>query len=458
MKQIFTLFVLGFLTTVANAQFTEKFENYSTLTPNGWQLAGVENQNGSSVIEGNASISTVGNHLATIKSPYLDFAGPVEVSFRYRLSGELKNQATRTLEIGTTDIDGKFTAITTKTLDNTTSADKVLAFKETVPFSAGTQRFTIRVVPSHGGGHTQVIFDELSLAARLHYSSQPNNTAPVATDVQKGAPHYATYYGNLNGAASDANAGETLTFSLETLLTHYGSLVVHPDGTFVFTPNEDFNGQDIIFTYYVTDNGYDPLRSNTATVTITYAARVTLPVHIAGFSGSMVNQKAQLAWSVTQNEDGKAFEVEKSGDGRNFATLGVVAATQKPGVEQYSFTDAQFSAIGYYRLKVVNKTGAVSYSKTVLLKEKSDGSTANLSLLQNPVASSIHFTYKASTAGTATVNIYTVSGINVSSARMHMQHGTNQATLQAESKIAPGAYILEVVNGSDRNIVKLVKL
>jgi hypothetical protein len=458
MKQIFTLFVLGFMATAAQAQFTEKFENYNDLTSNCWQLTNVQNRTGSEAIEGTTSISSINSDIATINSPYLDFAGPAEVSFRYRLVGDLNGQAARIIEIGTTDKNGFFTLLNSETLNENTATNGTFVFNETVPFTAGTKRLTIRVVSYRGGGNTHVTFDELSVTASLHYSPQSCNTAPVAEDKSFGALTYATFNGDLSASASDANAGETLTFSLETLVTNYGTLVVNPDGTFAFTPNGDFNGGDITFTYKVTDNGYDPLSSNIATATITYAARATLPVVITNFSGSIAGPLAQLTWSVAQNEDGELFEIQKSNDGRNFSTIARVKNTQTAGTDQYNFADVSFKGAAYYRLKVINRNAASSYSKTILLQEKNNSTGNKLTLLQNPVVSTINISYNASFAGTATVSLYTTSGVKVYASTISLQRGTTQTTLATPNKVTPGAYILEVVHGTDRSLVKLVKL
>lgn len=458
MKQIFTLFVLGFMATAAKAQFTENFENYSALPSNCWQLTGVQSRSGSQAIEGSTSISSIDADMATISSPYLDFSGPTTVSFQYRLVGELNGQAARIIEIGTTDKNGNFKFITSKTEDNNTTPGETLSFNKNVDFTPGTKRLTIRVVSYRGGGNSHITLDELSVGATLHYSPASCNTAPVAQDLNTGVPTYATFNGNLSAYASDANAGETLTFSLETLVTNYGSLVVNPDGTFAFTPNGDFMGGDIVFTYKVTDNGYDPLSSNIATVTLTYAAKATLPVVMKNFSGSISGPQALLNWSVAQNEDGELFEVQKSNDGKNFATVARVTNTKAVGAEQYNFADASFKGSAYYRLKVVNKNATSSYSKTILLQEKNSNTGNKLTLRQNPVVSSIDITYNASFAGTATVNLYTTSGVKVQATTINLQRGVTQTTIPTHNKVAPGAYILEVVHGTDRSLVKLVKL
>ncbi|MBB1287185.1 cadherin-like domain-containing protein [Flavisolibacter sp. BT320] len=459
MKQIFTLFVFCFFAIATNAQFTEKFENYSALTSNCWQLTATQAQTGTDIIEGASSIETIDTETAIISSPYLDFTGATQVSFTYRLSNKLANLATRSIEIGTTDKNGVFTIIDNIPLNKNTAQKTNFVFNRNLNFSAGTSRFTIRIVSYQGDGNTQIVIDNLSISsASLHYSPQSCNTAPVVTDASFATLSYATFNGNLASFASDANAGESLTFALETLLTNNGTLVVNSDGTFAFTPNGDFPGGDITFTYKVTDNGYDPLSSNIATVTINFAAKATLPVIITNFSGSIAAQQAQLAWSVAQNQDGEMFEVQKSHDGKNFMTVARVLNTQKTGAEQYSYFDGGFKGIAYYRLKVINKNESSSYSKTIVLQEKNSSTGNSLTLLQNPVLSSIQFSYSTPVAGAATVNLYTTSGVKVFSTTINMQRGTTQTTLATNNKVVAGTYVLEVVHGSERSLVKLVKL
>ncbi|HEV7329624.1 MAG TPA: cadherin-like domain-containing protein [Flavisolibacter sp.] len=459
MKQIFTLVIVSLFALTVNAQFTEKFESYSTLSSNCWQLTATQALTGAEVIEGTSSISSINTETAIISTPHLDFTGASQVSFTYRLSNKLANLATRSIEIGTTDKNGVFVALDNIPLDKNTAQKTNLIFNKSLNFPAGTKRFTIRIVSNQGDGNTLIIIDNLSISTtNLHYSPQSCNTAPVATDASYATPSYATFYGDLSTFASDANTGESLTFSLEALVTNYGTLVVNPNGTFSFEPNGDFNGGDIMFTYRVTDNGYDPLPSNIATVTINFAAKATLPVSITSFTGSIANQQAQLAWSVAQNQDGEAFEVQKSNDGRNFTTIAQINNTQKAGSEQYNFADANFNATAYYRLKVINKNAAASYSKTVFLQEKNSAGGSKLTLQQNPVVSTINFSYNAAFAGTGTVSLYSTSGVKVFSTSINMQRGLTQTTLSTDNKVAPGAYILEVVHGSDRSLVKLVKL
>lgn len=67
--------------------------------------------------------------------------------------------------------------------------------------------------------------------------------------------------------------GDSLTATLLDGPTH-GALILNPDGSFTYTPNENFNGVDT-FTYKANDGSFD---SNPATVTITVNATNDAPV------------------------------------------------------------------------------------------------------------------------------------------------------------------------------------
>ncbi len=59
-----------------------------------------------------------------------------------------------------------------------------------------------------------------------------------------------------------------------------------------------------------------------------------LPVHLMSFQGNMnKNNKVTLNWTVADNETVHSFEIERSVNGRDFTTVGVVFASQKFGLK-----------------------------------------------------------------------------------------------------------------------------
>jgi hypothetical protein len=185
---------------------------------------------------------------------------------------------------------------------------------------------------------------------------------------------------------------------------------------------------------------------------------ITLPIKLINFQGSINNNKGQLKWAVADNETGDHFQVMRSTDGRNFTEAGTVFINGKVGAESYSFSDAlELAATTFYQLKIVNKNGSIAYSNIITLKSAAAKQAASLTILQNPVAATLNFSYAATSAGQTNLSIYTTSGVKVYSNRISSVKGTNAVSLPLDRHIAPGTYILEVSNGTERNVAKMVK-
>jgi hypothetical protein len=74
----------------------------------------------------------------------------------------------------------------------------------------------------------------------------------------------------------------------------------------------------------------------------------------------------QLNWIIEAEENVRAYEVERSADGRSFSKIGSVAAT---GTKSYSFGDDRtLAGVSYYRIKSVDADGNAAYSAVVTLK------------------------------------------------------------------------------------------
>ena len=98
----------------------------------------------------------------------------------------------------------------------------------------------------------------------------PVNDAPVAQDGSASGNEDTPVNGTL--AATDIDS-PILTYRLGTQALH-GTAVVSSDGTFTYTPAQDFNGTDS-FTFIANDTAAD---SNTATISLTIAAVNDPPV------------------------------------------------------------------------------------------------------------------------------------------------------------------------------------
>lgn len=183
----------------------------------------------------------------------------------------------------------------------------------------------------------------------------------------------------------------------------------------------------------------------------------TLPIKLLSFEGVVNKGAAHLSWKTDDNEEGNYFEVQKSRDGKTFATAAVVFTTAKSGAEAYTFVDdKELNTATYYKLKMVNKDNSLSFSKVVMLNTTATN-TSSLSILKNPVESTLSFTYTSSHTTQTNIVIYNTTGVKVYSTLVNTQKGTNTLSFTLSSILTPGAYFLEVANGTERSVARLVK-
>jgi hypothetical protein len=183
---------------------------------------------------------------------------------------------------------------------------------------------------------------------------------------------------------------------------------------------------------------------------------ITLPVKFITLQGSVTDNEAVISWSVAENESGNYFQVEKSLDGKNFVAAGVTFNTTKTGNESYSYKEAK-NNYSYYRLKVFNKDQSIGYSKIILIKNDADKTSQSLRLIQNPVQSSLNFSYQSSNNDMGVISIYTISGTRLSTTKSLIHQGGNSFSIELNNKLANGMYILEITSGNQRSTTKFLK-
>jgi hypothetical protein len=178
---------------------------------------------------------------------------------------------------------------------------------------------------------------------------------------------------NVGSGVHDVGDFSTLLLSVNPSLEQGG----YPDtGWTQFTVSvSGINGTAtgrIAFRYYVTNAGSNAINSNYIGLDdVTYEP--VLPVTLLNFTGSIINNKAMLTWSVASEINNKGFEVQQSRDNKTFTPIGSVTGWGNTSVmTQYSFTDPSklLSGTNYYRLKQIDADGSFRYSPVVRLDMK----------------------------------------------------------------------------------------
>jgi len=100
-----------------------------------------------------------------------------------------------------------------------------------------------------------------------------------------------------------------------------------------------------------------------------------LPVTLLDFSATAFPGYNELRWRTANEQNVSFFEIEFGTDGINYTVAGRVNALNIPPSNNYSFrhTISLFTKL-FYRLKITDKNGRVTYSDTVELDKKLTGS------------------------------------------------------------------------------------
>ncbi len=164
---------------------------------------------------------------------------------------------------------------------------------------------------------------------------------------------------------------------------------------------------------------------------------VILPVNLISLDAACSGDKVVIRWSTLPGSNSDNFNIERSGDGINFQSLGNGYIKKTHNNKNYfSFTDKQVpSGRAYYRLVQIQGNGQIDYSQVV---------SAGCSSGNDPVVN----VYPNPSSGL--VNIKT----GTSTAMLVIRNSMGQALLQTQAKplittidlehFPPGVYYVEV--------------
>lgn len=164
----------------------------------------------------------------------------------------------------------------------------------------------------------------------------------------------------------------------------------------------------------------------------------TLPIQLVSFNGYVQSSVAQVSWRSGVEENFEQFELEKSTDAKNFTTIATIAA--KGSNSSYIFSTPQKEALAYYRLKMVDNDGRLSYSSIVALRQDADA----ISLHPNPASEFINVKV---TAG-CDAAICNTAGRLIQ--RVRLKNGENNIQI---SRLDKGVYFLV----TEKNKLQFIK-
>jgi hypothetical protein len=187
------------------------------------------------------------------------------------------------------------------------------------------------------------------------------------------------------------------------------------------------------------------------------AGALVLPVSLLSFDASKIDKtSALLKWTSVSEENAREFVIERSANGGSgWKDIGTVPASGNSSLtHNYSFTDKQvLSGNNYYRLRIVDADGKISYS---LVRSLSFGTSQDIKAYPNPVKDLLYLSLPAGD-GNQTVVIRDITSREL--VRKHI-NGVQNTSIDM-SGFTPGLYTVELLKNNrmvfQKKIVKTGK-
>jgi len=164
-----------------------------------------------------------------------------------------------------------------------------------------------------------------------------------------------------------------------------------------------------------------------------------LPIDMVSYEVTLeAGKKVNNLWSVASEVNVLQYNVQRSSDAREFETIGSILSNES---KAYKFIDdikTVNSKTIYYRIEIVDITGARSYSAVKQIKI--EDAAVLINVYPNPVQNELHI----STDCIASIKLYSMTGRQILAS--NLKKGDNSINMQPLSQ---GVYVavIETVNG-----------
>ncbi|MBL7737641.1 MAG: T9SS type A sorting domain-containing protein [Chitinophagaceae bacterium] len=182
-----------------------------------------------------------------------------------------------------------------------------------------------------------------------------------------------------------------------------------------------------------------------------------LPINLIAFDASKLSStKALLNWELSACCSSSAkFELQRAGAAKNFRTIATIGGSETNRYYNYTDNDLQ-SGINYYRLKMTDADGTVSYSKTVAVLNGAEGLLLT-SLIPTIVSGTASLTIASSASQKMDILIVDMQGRLLWKQNWQLTAGSTTVTI-ATDQLAAGTYQLFGVSSAGKtNVIRFIK-
>lgn len=204
-------------------------------------------------------------------------------------------------------------------------------------------------------------------------------------------------------------------------------------------------------TYIVTQRlsaGCNPYAYDTISINYDFTCQILASL-ITSLSGNLSDEKALLNWITSLNNDVDYFEVERSVDGKNFASISkIMVRATNSSVANYSTTDDISSfkiPYVFYRLKVKLSSKAVVYS--TILRLNLPVNKNEVLIYPNPAKDNVQLALTSDEKQEMKMMVYDFTGRLIEGKDFTLKQGTNVFSINT-SQWRTGTYVVQLMTQS----------
>jgi Secretion system C-terminal sorting domain len=189
---------------------------------------------------------------------------------------------------------------------------------------------------------------------------------------------------------------------------------------------------------------------------ITINSNCITPVNLTSFTAEKVAKNNKLTWKTSQETNTATFDIQQSKNGRDFVSIGQIAAAGNSNVEKtYTYTHINPSkGFNYYRIKTIDRDNAFKIS---VVRNVQNIGINQINCYPNPVKNSLTVNINTEKTDVATVQISDINGKIVYTKTVALLEGNNNITV-ATGNFTAGNYIVKVQLSNEVIVQKLSKL
>jgi hypothetical protein len=180
---------------------------------------------------------------------------------------------------------------------------------------------------------------------------------------------------------------------------------------------------------------YPRVEIDQVSIEVAYQVRSTTPQYVEAFTASLEKNIVSCEWTMTEEEAGSRIVLQQSSDNRQWKDLAAYSITSGARQAKYRQVNRLEEMDTYfYRVKVVSKEGATSYSKTARVQYNSSGDIK----VYPTIARSMIYVENADPADK--IQVYSFSNQSMSISTVKVKDGLTAVRI---SDLPKGRYLLK---------------